>query len=163
MSLKVLKCQQENVNTVRTNYGAHVHWYAEVNISFMHQGMEEEVMMEEGIREMRDCEKEMKEREEERSKKANPNSQCTFDIYHPHPLILMVCYICYAYSFQHVDTNAIHPANNTLQGNPAAPDDPSVFLLDKMIKKWLLTITIKGGNKTKRQQHNEKSTLLTSV
>lgn len=57
MSLNMLKCQQANVNTVRTNYGVHVHWYAEVNISFMHQGME--VKEKKGIREMRDCEKEM--------------------------------------------------------------------------------------------------------
>lgn len=62
MSLKVLRCQQANVNTVRTNYGVHVHWYAEVNISYMHQGMEEM-----GIREMRDFEKE--KRKKERSNK----------------------------------------------------------------------------------------------
>lgn len=58
MSLKVLRCQQANVNTVRTNYGVHVHWYAEVNISYMHQGMEEMV---------RDFEKE--KRKKERSNK----------------------------------------------------------------------------------------------
>lgn len=64
MSLKVLRCQQANVNTVRTNYGVHVHWYAE-----------------------------------------------------------------------HVNISAIHPANNTLQGNAPAPDDPKAFLLDKKDKE----------------------------